>query len=175
MVTFILIYSPDILEPCLEPVFTKTNNLTPLQGQLWPRFSPVPNQTILHLGQINKHPHVQCSRFNRIPSMGDTSETPRQETQKTCTRNSSCHLQGCLICCTPNNHVRNLDKALSSSNATPTSPTNVDLPQPLPDHIIMRLTYAFKQATSKLQDMESLAAINTRYIKHLETNGELFY
>jgi len=67
-----------------------------------------------------------------------------------------------------------LDKALSSSNATPTSPTNVDLPQPLPDHIIMRLTYAFKQATSKLQDMESLAAINTRYIKHLETNGDLF-
>ena len=126
----------------------------------FPGFSPVPNQTILHLGQINKHPHVQCSRFNRI--------------QKTCTRNSSCHLQGCLICCTPNKHVRNLDKALSSSNATPIFPTNVDLPQPLPHHIIMRLTYAFKQATSKLQDMESLAAINTRYIKHLETNGDLF-
>ena len=50
----------DTLYGCL---WTKTNDLTPLQGRLWPRFSPVPIQTFLHLRQISKHPNVQCSRF----------------------------------------------------------------------------------------------------------------
>ena len=44
-------------------LLTKTNDITSQQSRLWPRFSPVPNQTILHLRKINKHLHVQCSRF----------------------------------------------------------------------------------------------------------------
>ena len=57
-------------------------------------------------------------------------ETSCQDPQKTCTRNSPCLQQECMICSTPNNHILNLDVTLNSSNATPTSPTTADSPQP---------------------------------------------
>ena len=42
------------------------------------------------------------------------NEPPRQDPQKPCTRNSPCLQQGCLICSTPINHVRNLDVSLTN-------------------------------------------------------------
>jgi len=52
------------------------------------------------------------------------TETPRQESQKTCTRYLPCLQQGCMICSVSINHIHNLDLALNSSNAPPTSPTD---------------------------------------------------
>ena len=89
------------------------------------------------------------------------TETPRQDPQKTCTRNSPCLQQGCLTCSTPTNHVcnldlsptnhvRNLDVALNSINGPPnsatslTSPTAAELPQPPTNHIISLLTTAYQ-------------------------------
>ncbi len=40
-------------------------------------------------------------------------ETPHQEAQR-CTRNNPCRMQGCMICPTPTNHVRNLDEELKA-------------------------------------------------------------
>ena len=40
---------------------------------------------------------------------GDITETPGQEPQKPCDRNSPCFLQRCIIGSTPTNHVRNQD------------------------------------------------------------------
>jgi len=47
-------------------------------------------------------------------------ETPHQEVQR-CTRNNPCRMQGCMICPTPTNHVRNLDEELNidESSSTP--------------------------------------------------------
>ena len=46
-------------------------------------------------------------------------ETPHQEAQR-CTRNNPCRMQGCMICPTPTNHVRNLGEELNidESNST---------------------------------------------------------
>ena len=57
-----------------------------------------------------------------------STETPRQDPQRLCTRNSPCHQRGCMICITPINHVRNLDMALNGSNASPITHTrNLDV------------------------------------------------
>ena len=77
---------------------------------------------------------------------GDITETPGQEPQKTCDRNSPCLLQGCMIGSTPTNHVRNQDVDLSNRNANPTSPNSVDLPQPPTNHTILFITSASKLA-----------------------------
>ena len=84
------------------------------------------------------------THLHQDPLHGDTSETPLQEPQRACPRNSPCQLQGCMICCTPTNHIRNLDKALNSSDTFRTSPTTIDLSQPPPNHTILILTNAFK-------------------------------
>ena len=55
--------------------------------------------------------------IHRVIDNIDT-ETPHQEPQRTCTRNSPCLQQGCMICSTLINHVRNLDVALNGSNAS---------------------------------------------------------
>ena len=67
-------------------------------------------------------------------------ETPRQDPQKICTRNSPCLQQGCIICSTRNNHIRNLDVALSCSNSTPTSLIIPNRPQLPTNHHILTLT-----------------------------------
>ncbi len=50
-------------------------------------------------------------------------------------------MQGCMICPTPTNHVRNLDEELNIDESVSTTPTPVDLPQPPPDHLISMLTH----------------------------------
>jgi len=67
-------------------------------------------------------------------------ETPHQEAQR-CTRNNPCRMQGCMICPTPTNHVRNLDEELNIDESVSTTPTPVNLPQPPPDHLISMLTH----------------------------------
>ena len=98
------------------------------------------------------------------------SETPRQDSQKTCTRNSPCLQQGCLICSTPTNHVRNLDVSptnhvsnlnvslnnineQTNSAASPTSPTTAEPLQPPINYKILILTAAFQLA---IQDKQSV-------------------
>ncbi len=75
--------------------------------------------------------------LHQDPLHGDATETPHQEAQRTCTRTSPCQHQGCLVCCTPTNHVRNLDEALTDSEATQVSPTTpsgrVSNPQSAPN------------------------------------------
>jgi len=66
-------------------------------------------------------------------------ETPHQEAQR-CTRNNPCRMQGCMICPTPTNHVRNLDEELNIDEPNSTPPTPTDLPQPPPDHPISMFT-----------------------------------
>ena len=73
-------------------------------------------------------------------------ETPHQDPQKTCTRNSPCLQRGCMICNTLNTHIRNMNVALNGSNASPTSPTNADCPQPPTYHPISTLTSMFQEA-----------------------------
>ena len=77
---------------------------------------------------------------------GDITETPGQEPQKPCDRNSPCFLQRCIIGSTPTNHVRNQDDDLSNSNTNPTSPNSIDLPQPPTNYTIQFLTSASKLA-----------------------------
>ena len=66
-------------------------------------------------------------------------ETPHQEAQR-CTRNNPCRMQGCMICPTPTNHVRNLDEELDIDEYNSTSPPPSDLPQIPPDHLISLFT-----------------------------------
>ena len=52
-------------------------------------------------------------------------DSPRQDPQKTSTRHSPCLQQGCLICSTPINHVRNLDVSpINHVRNLDVSPTN---------------------------------------------------
>ena len=106
-----------------------------------------------------------------LPGERDTSETPHQEPHKTCTRSSPCHHQGCLVCCTPTNHVRNLDEELSSSDAVQVSPTADQLPHPPPDHLILIITVAFKRAILK-KDITILKSYVHQYLHQLKTNVE---
>ena len=84
-------------------------------------------------------------------------ETPRQEPQKTCTRNSPCLQQRCMICSTPINQTRNLDVALNGSNALPTSPTTTDLScSSLPSSNIDFILYKFTKLWSTRQTATDL-------------------
>ena len=99
---------------------------------------------------------------------GDTSETLHQEIQKTCSRNSPCHLQGCMICCTPTNHVRNLDDALSNDVATRSlRPPRLPSTSPQPPH--PGLTHRFRTAT-QINDVQDIEVINQLYQKTLHWN-----
>ena len=84
--------------------------------------------------QVARNPEMEpTTPLQQDTPHGDPLETPHQEIQKTCSGNSPCHLQGCSICCTPTNHVCNLDEALSKDNAIP-DPRNTDDPPPAPHH-----------------------------------------
>ena len=107
------------------------------------------------------------------PLQGENPETPHQESQRTCTRNSPCRLQGCPICCTPTNHVRNLEGELSSSEAIPPSPTDEDLPQPPHDHFLQRITLKYKRAIQK-KNLQMLETLNSKFIQYISNNEDYF-
>ena len=109
------------------------------------------------------------------------TETPRQDPQKTCTRNLPYLQQGCLICSTPTNHVcnldvsltnhgRNLDVSLNNVNGPPNSATPltslsaVKLPQPTTYHAISILTAKFQLAI-QLNDIKDLKNLKYTYIR----------
>ena len=102
------------------------------------------------------------------PLHGETSETPLQGIQRTCTRNSPCLLQGCLICRTPTNHVRNLDEALDDADTTLSSN---DQPQPPPDHLILRLTKVLHNAIQK-NNIHQMTAFAKQYTHNMENNPD---
>ena len=86
---------------------------------------------------------------NTNTNVNTDTETPRQEPPRTCTRTSPCAQQDCLICCTPLNHVRNLDAALNNNDGSPDSPTSMTTtksPLPPTNHHIQILTAAFQDA-----------------------------
>ena len=76
-----------------------------------------------------------------------------------------------MVCCTPTNHIRNLDEALNSSDATQIPPTTDKLPHPPPDHPILIITAAFKRAILK-KDITLLKSCVKQYLHHLDTNLE---
>ena len=72
-------------------------------------------------------------------------ETPLQESPKRCTRYSPCLQQGCSICRTSTDHVRNLNTVLNTP-AMPNTPVHTNLLKPLHDHIIYDITNGFQEA-----------------------------
>jgi hypothetical protein len=113
--------------------------------------------------------------LHQDPLHGDAIETPHQEAQRTCTRTSPCQQQGCLVCGTPTNHVRNLDEALNNSEATQVSPTTdedfLSLPTPPPNHLIRKLTIKFLNAIKK-EDFLAIETTNKQFISYTETRLE---
>ena len=95
-------------------------------------------------------------------------ETSHQEVQR-CTRNFPCRLSGCTICPTPTNHVRNLDEELETGHTSPTPPTSSNLPLPQPNHPILLLSIAFKNAI-KENRIYALKALSKQFVLKLETN-----
>ena len=93
------------------------------------------------------------------------TETPRQEPQWMCTRNSPCLQQGFMICSTLINHVCNLDMALNSDHASQTSLITAACPLPT-SHAILFLTFAFQLAIQKNNTEE----INHLYNQNLKSN-----
>ena len=98
------------------------------------------------------------------------TETPHQDSQTTCTRNSPCLQQGCLICSTPTNHVRDLDVSptnhvrnlnvsLNNINEQPNSANTITSPpaakpKPPSDHPIVRLTVTLQEAIQENDMLE---------------------
>ena len=70
------------------------------------------------------------------------------------------------------NHVRNLDKTLNSSDATQTSPTDVVLPQPSPNHLILAFTNRFLKAIQR-NDVPDIEDINQLYNNIMKSNLDL--
>ena len=104
---------------------------------------------------------------------GDTSATPLQEPQRFCTRNNPCNLQGCMICRTPTNHVRNLEDVLGTTENAPTSPSsNAHLQLPI-HNTIRILTNAFSQAIQQ-HNITHLSSLVNQYKHQLDTELELF-
>ena len=85
-------------------------------------------------------PNLHQDNFLNGVTEDINTETPRQDSQKTCTRNLPCLQQRCLTCSTPinnvcnldvssTNHIRNLNASLNNPNeqtnseTSPTSPT----------------------------------------------------
>ena len=99
-------------------------------------------------------------------------ETPHQEAQR-CTRNTPSRLSGCTICPTPTNQVHNLDVELGTDDTTPNPPTSSDLPPPSPNHPILLLSIAFRNAI-KENPIYALKALSKQFIYQLETNLEFF-
>ena len=91
----------------------------------------------------------------------------------TCTRNSPGLQQGCMICSTPINYVSNLDMAMNSSNAPPTSSTTADHPQPPINHLILTLTAGLQDAIQE-NDIIKLIIIDHLYRQTLKDNLDFF-
>ena len=68
-----------------------------------------------------------------------------------------------MIYCKPNNHIRNLNVALNCSNASPTSLTINDPPQPPTNHLIFNLTAMCQEAIQE-NDILKLTSANYQYI-----------
>ena len=95
-------------------------------------------------------------------------ETPHQEAQR-CTRNNPCRMQGCMICPTPTNHVRNLDEELNIDESNSTPSTLADLSQPHPDHLISMFTCSLNTVIQK-NNMELLKSTIKLLQKLIESN-----
>ena len=76
-----------------------------------------------------------------------------------------------MICSTPNNHIRNLDVALNGSNASLTSPTTADRPQPPINHHILTLTAMFQDAIQE-NDIFELTPANNQYTQAMNSNPD---
>ena len=93
----------------------------------------------------------------------DSTETPQQETPRTCTRQTPCTKPTCYTCASPSdgNHVRNLTTALN----TTTSTASVNpCPAPPTNHWISKLTQFLQEAdlTNDVRDLNHLNAIYDR-------------
>ena len=122
-------------------------------------------------------PHLEDSDIGEANS----PETPLPEMQKTCLRNSPCMQQGCLSCCTPHNHVRDLSDALDDvtlaatiTKSTANSSTIVranSKPKPPPDHVIVSLTETFLDAIQE-NDIFDLECTMKLYAHAFSSNVE---
>jgi len=99
-------------------------------------------------------------------------ETPHQEAQR-CTRNNPCRMQGCMICPTPTNHVRNLDEELNIDESNSTPSTLAELPQPPPDHLISMFTRRLHTVIQQ-DNVELLKSTIKSLQKPIETNLDFF-
>ena len=100
------------------------------------------------------------------------SESPRQDSQKTCTRNSHCLQLGCSTCATPASHVCNLNVSLTNTNErtkSATSLTTAAPQQPPINHAISTLTAAFQLAIQD-EDIGKLKSINSLYELTMSSN-----
>ena len=86
-----------------------------------------------------------------------STETPRQDPQRSCTRTTTCHQQGCMICVTPTNHVRNLDQALNNNNNPRTLPIAAD-------HTIVNLTNCFRIVLQE-KTLNEIQPLNEFYLE----------
>ena len=99
-----------------------------------------------------------------------STETPRQDPQRLCTRTTPCHQQGCMICVTPTNHVRNLDEALNNNNNPRTLPIAADRSPPA-DLAIVNLTNCFQIALRE-KTLDEIQPLNEFYLESLKSNPE---
>ena len=76
-----------------------------------------------------------------------------------------------MICITPINHVRNLDRALNNNNNPRTSLITADRPLPA-DHAIVLLTKAFQFAIQE-NATDELKPLNESYLQSMKSNPEL--
>ena len=84
--------------------------------------------------------------------------------------NSPCLQQGCMTCCTPINHVLDLNAALDGPN-TPTLPTSSTWPQPPPNHLILTLTSGLQDAILK-NDIFELTTAKNQYTLALNSDPD---
>ena len=82
-------------------------------------------------------------------------------------------MQGCMICPTPTNHVRNLDEELNIDESNSTLPTSADLPPPPPDHLISMFTRRLYTVIQR-DDVELLKSTIKSLQKPIETNLDFF-
>ena len=76
-----------------------------------------------------------------------------------------------MICSTLNTHIRNLDVALKDINASPTSQTIANRPQPLINHHISTLTAMFQDAIQE-NDIFELTTANDQYTQAMSYNPD---
>ena len=101
----------------------------------------------------------------------DSTETPQQETPRTCTRQIPCCKQTCLGCLSPtdSNHIRNLTTLLNTTNSTATIAT---LPAPPIDHWLSKITNGIQEAILR-EDIEELKLFNNLYAHKFMSEPEV--